>query len=48
MDIDKNLALTVALERIVKLEDELIFANTLIRQLQAQLQELQTQDNKDN
>ena len=40
---DKDIALKVAMERIVKLEDELIYAKAIAEQLIQELQELKEQ-----
>jgi hypothetical protein len=43
MELNKDIALKVAMERIVKLEDELIYAKAIAEQLIQELQELKEQ-----
>lgn len=43
MELNKDIALKVAMERIVKLEDELIYAKAITEQLIQELQELKEQ-----
>lgn len=43
MELNKDVALKVAMERIVKLEDELIYAKAIAEQLIQELQELKKQ-----
>ena len=43
MEINKDIALNIAMERIANLENELIWARAVAEQLNQQLQELQKQ-----
>ena len=47
MELDRDVALTVALERIVALENELIYAKTIAEQLKRQLDELNKEENNE-
>lgn len=47
MELDKDVALTIALERVVTLENELIYAKTIAEQLKRQLDELNKEENNE-
>ena len=47
MELDKDVALTIALERVVALENELIYAKAIAEQLKRQLDELKKKENKE-
>jgi hypothetical protein len=47
MELNKDIALTVALERIVALENELIYAKAIAEQLKKQLDELNKEENNE-
>lgn len=47
MELDKDVALTIALERVVTLENELIYAKAIAEQLKRQLDELNKEENNE-
>lgn len=47
MELNKDVALTIALERIVALENELIYAKAIAEQLKRQLDELNKEENNE-
>lgn len=47
MELDKDVALTIALERIVALENELIYAKAIAEQFKRQLDELNKEENNE-
>ena len=47
MELDKDVALTIALERIVALENELIYDKAIAEQLKRQLDELNKEENNE-
>ena len=48
MEINKDIALNIAMERIVALENELIYAKTIAEQLNKRVQELIKQIEENN
>lgn len=47
MELDKDVALTIALERIVSLENELIYAKAIAEQFKRQLDKLNKEENNE-
>lgn len=48
MELNKEVALGIAMERIMKLEDELIYAKAIAEQLRQELEEIKKQSKENN
>ena len=48
MELNKEIALNVAMERIIALEDELVYAKAIAEQLRQELEELKKQTEENN
>ena len=48
MELNKEVALNVAMERIVTLENELVYAKSIAEQLRQELEELKKQTEENN